>query len=162
MTIKVDSKKNEQCIGKKDYCFCSLQESFCLFIYKFSENILLSCSKIFSLCRCFTTFLYLWVWSSLYGHIYTLKTVHVLASEYSFYITSVSGIIQGFTKCSVAYFFQTYPRVIKSLRNLTLLLVGKEAPYMTQTVFRLMASFGKHQKTFWNGSKSQHYVRLND
>ena len=117
---------------------------------------------LFSLCRCFTTFLYLWVWSSLYGHIYTLKTVHVLASEYSFYITSVSGIIQGFTKCSVAYFFQTYPRVIKSLRNLTLLLVGKEAPYMTQTVFRLMASFGKHQKTFWNGSKSQHYVRLND
>ena len=29
-------------------------------------------------------------------------------------------------------FFQTYPRVIKPLRNLTLLLVARGAPYMTQ------------------------------
>ena len=93
---------------------------------------------------------------------YTLKIVHVLASEYSFHITSVSGITQGFTKCRVVYFFQTYTRMIKSLRNLTLLLVDTEAPYMTQTGFRLMASLGKHQKTFSNGSKSQHYVRLNN
>ena len=32
----------------------------------------------------------------------------------------------------MAHFFQTYPRVIKPLRNLTLLLVVTGAPYMTQ------------------------------
>ena len=36
MTIKVDSRKNEQCISKKDYCFCSLQESFCSKIFIFT------------------------------------------------------------------------------------------------------------------------------
>ena len=36
-----------QCIGEKISFFCFLQGSFCLFLYKFSRNIFLSCSKIF-------------------------------------------------------------------------------------------------------------------
>ena len=32
----------------------------------------------------------------------------------------------------MTHFFQTYPRVIKPLRNLTLLLLVTGAPYMTQ------------------------------
>ena len=41
-------------------------------------------------------------------------------------------IAQGFTRYKVAHFFQTYPRVIKPLTNLTLLLVVTGAAYMTQ------------------------------
>ena len=60
-----------------------------------------------------------------------LKTSYLrLASEYTFHITS--GIAQGFMKYGLPNFFQTYSRVLKTLRNLTLLLVVAGAPYMTQ------------------------------
>ena len=39
---------------------------------------------------------------------------------------------QGFRRYRVAHYFETYPRVTKPLRNLTLLLVVTGAPYMTQ------------------------------
>ena len=41
-------------------------------------------------------------------------------------------VAQGFARYRVAHYFETYPRVTKPLRNLTLLLVVTGAPYMTQ------------------------------
>ena len=66
---------------------------------------------------------------------------HVLLFEYAFDIISISKNCSRFHEVQGGSFFSNLPRVIKPLRNVTLLLVVTGAPYMTQLISRHLETF---------------------
>ena len=119
-----------QCIGEKISFFCFLQGSFCLFLYKFSRNIFLSCSKIFV----FTVQVFYYITCAQYWYLENNLFMVILVYIYItlIYTTSISRNSSSFDNVQGGSFFYIYPRMIKLFRTLTLLLVVTAAPYMTQ------------------------------
>ena len=119
-----------QCFGEKISFFCFLQGSFCLFLYKFSRNIFLSCSKIFV----FTVQVFYYITCTQYWYLENNLFMVILVYIYItlIYTTSISRNSSSFHNVQGGSFFYIYPRMIKLFRTLTLLLVVTAAPYMTQ------------------------------